>query len=76
MFNASNSCVADRTTIKLADGPRTFHSPDEEDSDSLEVDNLSSGSESESLSSDDELDSSDGSALISTTSTTALRRLR
>ena len=38
----------------------------------LETDKLSSDPESESSSSDDELDSSDGSALISTTSATAL----
>ena len=72
VFKASNSCVADRTTIKLSDGQRTYHSFDEEDSCSLEVDKLPSDPESESSSSDDELDSSDGSALISTTSATAL----
>ena len=38
----------------------------------LETDKLSSDPESESSSSDDELDSSDGSALISTTSATEL----
>ena len=72
MLNASNSCVADRTTIELADGPRTFHSLDEDDSCSLEIGKLSSDSESEPSSSDDDLDSSDGSASVSTTSATAL----
>ena len=73
VFNASNSCMADRTTIKLSDGPRTFHSPDAEDFCSFEVDKLSSDSESDQSSSlDDELDPSDGSALISTVSATAL----
>ena len=76
VFTASNSCVADRTTIELTDGPRIFHSLHEEDSCSLEVDKLSSDSESESSPSGDELDSSDGAALISTASATALRRLR
>ena len=72
VFKASNSCVADRTTIKLSDGPRTFHSLDDEDACSFEIYKLSSDSESESSSSDDEVDSSDGSALIYITSATAL----
>ena len=72
MFNASNPCAADSTTIELSDGQRIFHSLDEEGSCSFESDKLSSGSESESSFSGDELDSSDGSALISTTSATEL----
>ena len=62
--------MADRTTIGLTDGPRTFHSLDEDSF--FEIDKLQSDSESESSSSDDEPDSSDGSALISTIPATAL----
>ena len=72
MFKASNSCVADRTSIKLSDGQRIFHPPDDEDSCSLEINKLSPDRESESSSSDDELDSSDGSESTSTTSAAAL----
>ena len=64
--------MADRTSIKLLDGPRRFHSLDEEDSCSLEVGELSSASESDSSSSDEELDSADDLASLSTTSATAL----
>ena len=70
-FRALNSFLADRSPNELPNGPRDFHSLDEDDSFSLEVDKLSSDSDSKSPSSDEELDYSDA-ASISATSATAL----
>ena len=71
-FRALNSSSADRTSNELSDGPPGFHSHDEEDSRSREMDKLSSDSDSHSSSSDDKLDSAGDSASISTISSTAL----
>ena len=71
-FRVLNSFLADRTSSDLPNGPPIFHSLDEEDRSSHEVDKLSSDSDSDSSSSGEDLDSSGDSAPILTTSATAL----
>ena len=71
-FRSLNSLSADRTSGEFSNGPPGSHSLDEEDFCSREVDKLSSDSNSDPPSSDEELDSAGNSASISKTSATAL----
>ena len=52
-FRALNSFLADHTPSELSNGPLVFHSQNEEDSCSREIDKLPSDSDSDSSSSDE-----------------------